>query len=146
MWPGSLSSQAKACCYTPALRSPLSSPDAEGASEGEQVNAMQPIGSKPVPAASHSVPAGARLLDSRVYTAGEMKVDSKPLRPGPPTLSFCQSVERLTARDTASAQLGTRWCGHSRGPMAFCDLFEPVLHGLGPPAHRGTWWRPRRGR
>lgn len=48
MWPGSPSSQAKACCYTPALRSPLSSPDAEGASEGEQVNAMQPVGCRPV--------------------------------------------------------------------------------------------------
>ena len=43
---------------------------------------------EPITIPEHSASAGARLLQSRVYTAGEMKADSKPPRPDPPTPFF----------------------------------------------------------
>lgn len=112
--------QANTCCWALALGSPLSSPGVEREDRrGEQVNRMQPSGSKPVPALPHSASAGARLLQSRVYTAGEMRADSKPPRPDPPTPFFSQSIGRPTAHTTTSTQVGPCQQGHRQGPLGF---------------------------
>lgn len=71
---------------------------------------------------SRPTPGSAGLLHSRVYTAGEMKVDSKLLRPGPLPLSFCQSARYLADHEATSKQPGTSSAVTVRARGEFCDL------------------------